>query len=79
MDELQYMAGADGAPVTGTRHLYEAEEVQTEFPPHDALCGACASYGPWQAPADVAEEADICSNCQRVRDTRESEDEEAAV
>lgn len=66
--EQEVQAGAE-APVSGVVHLFGTEETQGG--PHVSLCGSVGSYGPFQPREDA--EAEVCQNCQRVADQRETE------
>lgn len=70
-NEREYVAGGE-SPVSGVTHLFTAEG-QDRDGPTTALCGAVGSYGPFQ-PADEVE-GEVCKNCARVREQRETEDE----
>lgn len=68
----EYVAGGE-SPVSGVTHLFSADE-QASSGPATSLCGAVGSYGPFRPTDEVAED-EVCSNCERVREQRETQDE----
>jgi len=68
-----YLAGSD-SPVSGVTHLFASEAVEG-YGAADSLCGAIGSYGPFR-PAEDAESDDVCKNCERVREQRETTSED---
>jgi len=67
----EYQAGGE-SPVSGVTHLFSSEQVASGGPAK-SLCGAVGSYGQFQPTDEV--EGEVCTNCERVREQRETEDE----
>lgn len=75
-----YVAGG-ASPVTGVEHLFDvgamrdaggklAPRSQAPAEAITSLCGSVDSYGPFREDA----EGEVCKNCERVRDQRETTD-----
>jgi len=61
-----------GSIVSGVVHLFEREQVRDDGSAK-SLCGAVYSYGPFRPIETV--EGEVCTNCERVRERRDTEDE----
>ena len=68
----EYVAGGE-SPVSGVTHLFTGEG-QDGRGPAKSLCGAVGSYGPFRS-TDEVDEGEVCKNCARVREQRETEEE----